>query len=523
MSEVDPETDSLFVVQNPEEVLGQLPKLTVEEAQSIKNVVIVATPSVAHVLERKTFLQSIIASIYSASDIASSQALDSPDSYIEIKSLAAIVDALPYRETSSARLRDSEGLSILFSSDSVYIEPALPGLAGDDTTNYTVTFTSENDPEPRFSILGQRPLASRYVTLPVANTFFVNGHRATLVEDTWKVSIGSNTFGTNEERGRLVPTISHERRQDLQTATIHAGFQSNALGRSELPLTPLTTPRPITKAMGNVVTEIQLPERKAPASTELESSVSRYIADHPGATSAGPLLIYASVRPRPVAMSPHQVPSPPLLDRLHSRDLIDTFEGCTRLFRVTGGGGGWGKKQGLLSLDPAVGFDGDDQGTTSSFPTFEDADDDDISQVLSEPKGMMPLGSTIQFWVWDKWSSDDHGFPGIDMEIQGRGPRQGSSGTDKMHLVLGTGPRAEEREGIEGQERAVLERSEIRQHCLHGYFGMLSYGGAAVGSVDMLEQSTEGRPMLYKGARSRVDVPNTTFVLDVGSSTRNAS
>lgn len=510
-------------MKNAEQVLGQLPRFTFEEAKSIKNVVIVATPSVAHVLERKDFLQSIIASIYVASEIGSSQVPDSPYSDIEIKSVAAIVDALPYRDTAAAPQRDSEGLSILFSSGSVYVEPAMPGSAGDDTANYALTFTSEKDPKPRFSILGQRPLASRYVTLPIANTFFVNGHRATLVEDTWKVSISSKLSRTHEERGRLAPTISHERRQDLQTATIHAGFQSNALGRSELPLTPLTTPRPITKAMGNVVTEVQLPERKAPASTELESSVSRYISENPGVTSAGPLMIYASVRPRPVAVSPHQIPSPPLLDHLYSRDLIDTFEGCTRLFRVTGGGGGWGKKQGLLSLDPAVGFDRDDHGTTSSFPDVED-DDDDIGQVLSEPKGMMPVGSTIQFWVWDKRSSDNDGFPGIDiMNIQGHGPRQGSSVMDKMHLVLGTGARAEEREGIEGQERAVLDKSEIRQQCLHGYFGMLSYGGAAVGSVDVLEQSAEGRPMLYTGARSRVDVPNTTFVLDVGPSTRSAS
>jgi hypothetical protein len=500
------------VTKNPEDVLLQLPEFTVKESHCIRNVIILATPSLAHVLERKDFLQSIVARIYTTSEMPTSQESRLPELDLEIRSLATIVDALPYGETTVAPQHDSEGLSILFSSGSINGEPALPGSVGDDDTNYTLSFISRKSPNTLLpSIQGHQPMAIRYMTLPVANTFFVNGNRATIFEDVWKVSFSSSSTTSDQEQGRFVPNISHEKRQDLRTATIEAGFQGTDLGRCELPLTPLTMPRNITKAMGNVVTEIQLPERTVPASTELESSVSRYLSVNPQAASAGPLLIYASVRP-PISGTSPVVETLPQ-DRLHSISLIDTFKGCTRLFRVTGGGGGWGKKQGLLSLDPAVDFDG--EGVISSFPHIGDVDD--IGQVF-EPKGMMPLGSTIQFWVWEKSNKqrDDH-FPDPDPKHAKQNLRQVLDRVNKMHFVLGTGPRAEEREGIEGQGRLVLSKSRVRQ-CLYGYFGMLTYGGAAVGSVETLGQSqpTAGPPALYAGARSRVDVPNTTFVLDVG-------
>lgn len=472
--------------------------------------VILATPSLAHVLEQKDFLQSIVAQIYTPCEMPTVAESRLPEVDHEIKSLATIVDALPYRKTTLTPQRDLEGLSILFSSGMVNSEPSLPGSAGDDT-NYTLSFISRNGPNALLpSIQGPQPMAIRYVTLPVANTFFVNGNRATLFEDVWKVSFSKSSTITDQERRKFAPNITHEKRLDLRTATIEAGFQGTDLGRCELPLTPLTMPRNITKAMGNVVTEIQLPERTAPASTELESSVSKYLSANPQAVSAGPLLIYASIRPPMCGTSPGDETRPQ--DRLHSISLIDTIEGCTRLFRVTGGGGGWGKKQGLLSLDPAVDFDG--EGTISSFPDIQDVDD--IGQ-LFEPKGMMPSGSTIQFWVWENNNkeSDDH-FPDLEPKHGKQNLRQVLNGANKMHFVLGTGPRSEEREGIEGQARLVLNKSRVSQ-CLYGYFGMLTYGGAAVGSVDSLGQShsTVGPPVLYTGARSRVDVPNTTFVLDV--------
>lgn len=496
-------------------MLSHLPTFTTEESRSIKNVIILATPSLAHALERVDFLQMIVAKIYSASDMAPSQVPNFSASEIEVKSVAAVaavVDALPYNETLEGRQRDAEGLSILFSSGSVYSEPALPELTGDDNANYTFTFVSRsNAPDSSSDLDIGRPLGFEYLTLPVANTFFVNGSRATLIEDLWKVVLKRSMTEANEEDDQVVPHISHEKRKDLQSATIDAAFQCDAIGQSVLPLTRLTEGRAITKAMGNVVTEIQTQEAKVPASTELESSVSEYIKRNPVATSAGPLLIYASIVPASGPLS-DRLPSLPF--QLHS--LMETEKRCTRLFRVTGGGGGWGKKQGLLSLDPTVDFDG--ENTISSFPNIDDADD--VGH-LSEPKGMMPLGSIIQFWVFNNDSTPLHEDQRLDLDwMFGRSSMdQEKNGTNKTYFALGTGPRAEEREGIEGQERQVLNQSKIQQQYVHGYFGMLAYGGAAVGTLDALEKRAGGAPTLYAGTRSRVDVPNTTFMLNFEPST----
>lgn len=498
-------------------MLESLPEFTLEDAHCIKDVVILATPSLAHVLEPKDFLHSIIARVYAQSEKPKLQESSLPELDREIKTLSAIVDALPLRGTAAAQQHGPEGFSILFSSGSVFSEPDLLRSAGDEDVNYTLRFMSSyNADEPRICIEGTRPYPIRYLTLPVANTIFVNGYRATLFQDIWKVSFNtsSRTSANDQEWVKVGSHISHERRQHLRTATIRADFHSHELGRCVLPLTPLTEPRKITKAMGNVVTEIQLPERKAPASAELESRVSKYLSDNPHATAAGPLLIYAAVCPPPTtAPLVEKLPQ----DQLRSLNFLDTFNECTRLFRVTGGGGGWGKKQGLLSLDPAVDFDGHGT-TTSDFPDIDD-DVDDIGQ-LFEPKGMMPLGSTIQFWVWDNnnrliTQTESDYLPDLDPTHEKQYLRRVLDGDDKMNFVLGTGPRAEEREGIEEQGAVIPNKSRISRQCLYGYFGMLTYGGAALGSVDLLEDD-KGAHTLWMGARSRVDVPNTTFVLDVG-------
>ena len=486
--------------------------------------VILVTPSLAQMLERREFLQSIITRI--CVPVESDQDIgitDHPKDH-EIKTLCSVVDALPFRETATAQQHASEGLSILINSSSVFSEADPLTLSRDEDANYTLSFISPYWPfERHVSDYDQREraLPVRYLTLPVANTFFVNGSRATLFQDTWKIHF-SNSASTNDgERGKTMwtkPFISYQGRQHLRRATIQADFDSNNLTRCVLPLTALTEPRVITKAMGNVVTEIQLPERKAPASTELESRVSKYLKDNPQATAAGPLLIYAAVRP-PLSTDRVTNETPPQ-NYLQVSKFLNTFEDCTRLFRVTGGGGGWGKKQGLLSLDPAVDFDSHDT-TLSTFPNIDD-DVDDIGQ-LSDPKGMMPFGSTIQFWVWDNNNrsmkqTDAIYFPDLESKRGKESLTSGFDGPNDMHIVLGTGSRAEEREGVEGQGAVVSKKSKpgVSSQYLYGYFGMLSYGGAAMGSVEYAKKFGGCDPRwLCTGARSRIDVPNTTFVLDV--------
>lgn len=111
---------------------------------------------------------------------------------------------------------------------------------------------------------------------------------------------------------------------------------------SRLPLIPLTSPRKVLHCAGNILRELSSPEDPntgVPASRELESAVDRYLTENPQAPGRK-LDIFALI-----TVPDRQPPENGNIDPWN-------LQSGQKLRRVLSGGGGWGKKMGLLSIDP---------------------------------------------------------------------------------------------------------------------------------------------------------------------------
>lgn len=145
---------------------------------------------------------------------------------------------------------------------------------------------------------------------------------------------------------------------------------------SSLPLKPLTPSRQITEGMGNILRELDTPAGVQPgASRELEAAVDKYIESLP-ASQAVPERVDVFARLTPC--EPSSTPAELLL-----------YPGA-RIHRVLSGGGGWGSKAGLLSLDPQG--DRDISNFSNEFEKRFDGSD-------AEHGGIVKKGEWVQFFV----------------------------------------------------------------------------------------------------------------------------
>lgn len=147
---------------------------------------------------------------------------------------------------------------------------------------------------------------------------------------------------------------------------------------SQMPLTPLTKPRKIAEGMGNILRAIEGPEDGAGegASLELESAVDKYLQSLPeDADTPERVDVFARLTT--------QEPSPDVTELL-------LYPGA-RMHRVLSGGGGWGSKAGLLSLDPQ-----NERDVTQFAHEFEVRFRGDADYVHD---GIVQKGQWIQFFI----------------------------------------------------------------------------------------------------------------------------
>ncbi|PIB01754.1 hypothetical protein CB0940_01078 [Cercospora beticola] len=199
--------------------------------------------------------------------------------------------------------------------------------------------------------------------LPLAQTIFTTGMPSTLLHIRYQFDPLS---------GQLRKQAS----QRLESAHISL---PDTLGQGNIKLQaqllPLTVPRQVVSSMGNIVRKLAAPESGSKiisASQELEAAVSSYFASKQKAPEA--VQVWALILP-PELGDPRAAAEAlsTALQRLDSKsiegiwaadgsrglmsssprdDLLPTLVSGARLCRVLSGGGGWGKKAGLLSLDP---------------------------------------------------------------------------------------------------------------------------------------------------------------------------
>ena len=312
------------------------------------------TPNLAHWLdESHPFLNQVVNKIW-------------PTAFSQPKLRCAVVDAipdprqpptlnernplpgLPWSETGheGVSLRLTSAAEHIFSLEGQFLKPE-----GDPEQQHGLIHF-EFRAKQSFGVKGSNSPASS-VILPAANALFINGRPSIMFSTSWtKIGNGSATY-------KLAA------RRNMEHVYVKNGNMFRPDGGSRFPHIQLTPARRIVSSLGNVLKQIQvdagspllastavqsLNHSREPFSASLElETIVPMLHDRlqkEGNSQDTPPQIFAAIIPahkRDICM-----PGYYSLDR-------QVTEGAS-LHKITGGGGGWGSKQGLLSLEPAIDF-----------------------------------------------------------------------------------------------------------------------------------------------------------------------
>lgn len=341
---------------------------------------LLVTPTFAHWLDPSSpFLSQFLTRLYGNSPGIKS-----------LHAITAVVDTLPDTTTNNPDSNESEGLSLLAVGQSdVRAKAAPPRLirsSASEETNLLFSVQAEQ--------LGQAGKTSAHeIGLRLANTVFVNGKDTTIFGTRWLWDNNSNQYVLDKSIDFTSCTI---------TAT--AGAVDATL---ELPLHQVTERRRVITSMGNILRQLAkstdaTSTEPIPASTDLERELPRYIKEHNIVDQR--VSVWALVEKPDIVVADSS-------SSTHDR-LMQSLKQGGKLHRVMSGGGGWGKKQGLLSLDPEVSFSGsanrDDLASLSqvfdpssgepldTLPTIDQGIAVDDLSLLSQ---VATAGDYIQFFV----------------------------------------------------------------------------------------------------------------------------
>ncbi|KAJ4364889.1 hypothetical protein N0V95_000535 [Ascochyta clinopodiicola] len=274
------------------------------------------------------------------------------------------------------------------------------------------------------------------IRVPLANTIFQTGETSTLIKSTWERRSDGVGFQMRSRTVRQAAAINLSAEDPMPIDPPHSHIYQEASALS-IPLVPLTSPRQVDGHMGNIIRGVIKPDgSKMTASTELEHVVPRYFkarGEPAQATSAWALVIPKAkaqiamtktrtwLHPNLAASAGSEVPDA-ANDRSASAEEEETQESWeafwqkdpprwnlsiqqliatgARLHKVLSGGGGWGKKAGLLSLDPVPLGAPEPRKQTSKE---DEADDfDSVSDFSTALKPVVRDGDYIQFFISPK-------------------------------------------------------------------------------------------------------------------------
>jgi len=389
---------------------------------------------------------------------------------------------------------------------------------------------------PRYSPKTTSPVSDHEVQLPLSQTVFTTGMVSTLIHRTFAVDVHGGPLKILEEQ-RLES-------QTLQLPALPASFGVNSI---TMPLVPLTRFRTINYVMGNIIRKLsskpvdilkastkgtihqtkgsEVAEDSMPASEELEKSVSRYFEEldlQPETVS-----VWALVMPRPTdvplvtgslrgfglkellcvsdetitrAWHPESQAAKCMAKGLSNALRLLIPRGA-RLIKVLSGGGGWGKKAGLLSLDPDVqystrelrqdegwkfDFDGVDDGSAAAT---EAQKNQALGQIVKEGESIMFLLAPKPEHVTENKGQAHHVVSRTRLKELPK----------TLDWTFGAIPSSIDM--IPQDVASDPNAAEIRHY--PGRFGMLSEGGMSV-TVNQT-QGTVGQ--------TKLDVPLGTFVI----------
>ncbi|KAM0252135.1 hypothetical protein ACHAQJ_007875 [Trichoderma viride] len=292
--------------------------------------------------------------------------------------LSAVVDHIA---APMGSLRPLQGISVLRGhvDDMLpHLWQPLPQKSKDDADSVSALTLSLGDPS---------------VTLPLARTTFHNSRGSTLL---------MSQFDLTQNAARL--TQQTEKHSQFVKVSLDSDIESLAHLDMWAPLMPLTQPRTVTESFGNIVRGIEVDGNTIPASTELEDIVNKLHKQNASSgVLSGPVGVWAMVTPNPdtsgaleewLEEAPEPISALPDVD-----DIRDTVKATAqhfkllhshggRLYKILSGGGGWGAKKGLLSLDPQ----------RVHFSLSEEEEMQNFIQSMNGG-GFTPQGSQVQFFM----------------------------------------------------------------------------------------------------------------------------
>ncbi|KAI7283334.1 hypothetical protein KC345_g2974 [Hortaea werneckii] len=337
------------------------------------------------------------------------------------------------------------------------------------------------------------------VQLPLAHTVFFSGMVSTFVHSRYTLDNGT-------------PVMQSQRNLERETLSVPLTAQYNKYHQN-VPLIPLTPFRTVRHHMGNIIRTLSpptgpgVPDEEVPpeqaASTELEAAVTGYFEARN--IQPEPVNVWAVIVPNAFAKISRKDHKAQRSMRRLTKGAItrfwkgeDLFKSINpylmntmringaRLVKVLSGGGGWGKKAGLLSLDPDSMYSNRELRSDDGWKfNFEDESEDAAEKQQKEALGeIVKEGEHIMFML----GPADMGGASYQHAEAKRVVDQ----ADRAAL-FGVIPSSIDSIPAEQKDSDSVHAVSLEQN----FFGALSEGGMAV----TIKQS--GMPDL----QSKVDVP----------------
>ncbi|KAE9962795.1 hypothetical protein BLS_010008 [Venturia inaequalis] len=329
------------------------------------------------------------------------------------------------------------------------------------------------------------------VQVPLASTVFQAGQSSILSLSSWA---WRNADGRYILEQKSTESPSHV---SFKFPFAHTSFINT-------PLIPLTPPRKIVAGMGNVIRQVERDTEYITASQELEPAVSSYFTAKdlpPSAVNAWALIIpgdlYLKMESE-IHASRHYAWLRTGTNSLGAQDLhelwqrepsfaphrwFNLFRDGARLHRVLSGGGGWGKKAGLISLDPDSSFR--KAPSTELGSIFADGG------LLEAHEGMLgnaaKVGDLVQFYICPP-NTRAHSPPNTNADLPPRVRNGMRLEVGTLPSTIDTMPYAKETEDGDG----TLALGHVVQHL----FGFMSEKGVSIARVKLnadLSWSTSSR------------------------------
>ncbi|CZT42822.1 uncharacterized protein RSE6_02773 [Rhynchosporium secalis] len=357
------------------------------------------------------------------------------------------------------------------------------------------------------------------LTLPLANTLFKNGRLSTLLVSNWH-------WRPSAKESWVLKKGPSER------SNVNINIFGDATKRQPslvLPAVRLTPARPIVSGLGNIVRTIDFGAEDGigPASRELEPTVTKYLETmgHGNTT----INVWALVVPPesvPMAAKSGTPMDPNTKGRYWLTDTSDTLQKNwlssynddattsryiaalintknAKLCRVLSGGGGWGAKQGLLSLDPQITYDEIPEARFDfSGGSLED-------QQTSALGNIAQAGAFVQFFVARREHLTRPVEPGgVYLNALRKSAVFGAVPSTVDDVLV---PSSETSRDSTGSKRAWKSDDTIHTH--RGHFGFVSERGMFLRHGRNYNPERPNEPCNF----TKIDLPHSYFYMDYRS------